>query len=106
MLVLYQINALFPSDYLLGVFDKTRMDGLRFKVDDVFKDDDHVYAAPPWTAPRELEAVVYKLTEKFGISRSERKRMKKAFRILNSYVRVMTVFINFYRFFCTFIPRK
>jgi serine/threonine-protein kinase HipA len=56
-------NTLLPSDYLLGVFDKNRMGGLRFKVDDVFKDDDRTYAAPPWTTLRELETASLKLEE-------------------------------------------
>lgn len=56
-------NTLLPSDYLLGVFDKNRMGGLRFKVDSVFKDDDHTYAAPPWTTLRELETASLKLEE-------------------------------------------
>lgn len=56
-------NTLSPSDYLLGVFDKNRMGGLRFKVDGVFKDDDQTYAAPPWTTLRELETASLKLEE-------------------------------------------
>lgn len=56
-------NTLLPSDYLLGVFDKNRMGGLRFKVDGVFKDDDRTYAAPPWTTLRELETASLKLEE-------------------------------------------
>lgn len=58
-----KINILLPSDYLIGVFDKNRMGGLRFKVDGVFKDDDGRYAAPPWTTLRELEAASLKLEE-------------------------------------------
>lgn len=56
-------NPLLPSDYLLGVFDKNRMGGLRFKVDGVFKDDDRNYAAPPLTTLRELETASLKLEE-------------------------------------------
>ncbi len=56
-------NTLLPSDYLLGVFDKNRMGGLRFKVDGVFKDDDRTYAAPLWTTLRELETASLKLEE-------------------------------------------
>ena len=56
-------NTLLPSDYLLGVFDKNRMGGLRFKVDGVFKDNDRTYAAPPWTTLRELETASLKLEE-------------------------------------------
>jgi len=58
-----KVNTLLPSDYLLGVFDKNRMGGLRFKVDGVFKDDDRTYAAPPWTTLRELETASLKLEE-------------------------------------------
>ncbi|MGE3610370.1 MAG: type II toxin-antitoxin system HipA family toxin [Bacteriovoracaceae bacterium] len=56
-------KTLLSSDYLLGVFDKNRMGALRFKVDGVFKDDDHSYAAPPWTTLRELEIASLKLEE-------------------------------------------
>ena len=58
-----KVNNLLPSDYLLGVFDKNRMGGLRFKIDGVFKDDDRTYAAPPWTTLRELETASLKLEE-------------------------------------------
>ncbi|MFZ4715121.1 MAG: type II toxin-antitoxin system HipA family toxin [Bacteriovoracaceae bacterium] len=50
-----KVNKLLPSDYLLGVYDKNRMGGLRFKVDGVFKDDENTNAAPPWATLRELE---------------------------------------------------
>ena len=56
-------NTLLASDYLLGVFDKNRMGGLRFKVDGLFKDDDQTYAAPAWTTLRELETASLKLEE-------------------------------------------
>ena len=56
-------KKLLPSDYLLGVFDKNRMGGLRFKVDGVFKDDDRTSAAPPWTTLRKLETASLKLEE-------------------------------------------
>lgn len=58
-----KVNTLLPSDYLLGVFDKNRMGGFRFKVDGIFKDDDRTYAAPPWTTLRELETASLKLEE-------------------------------------------
>jgi len=50
-------NVLTESDYLLGVYDKTRMGALRFKtvLDGSFLNDDHAMAAPPWTQLRELE---------------------------------------------------
>jgi serine/threonine-protein kinase HipA len=58
-----KINTLLPSDYLLGVFDKNRMGGLRFKAAGAFKDDDRTFTAPPWTTLRELETASLKLEE-------------------------------------------
>ncbi len=48
---------LFDSDYLIGVYDETRMGGFRFKVDPdgPFVSDDKETAAPPWTTLRKLE---------------------------------------------------
>ena len=50
-------RKLLESDYLLGVFDKARMGGLRFKteLDGEFLSNDKEYATPPWTSLRELE---------------------------------------------------
>lgn len=50
-------RKLHDSDYLLGVYDETRMGGLRFKldVDGEFFSDDKDTATPPWTALRILE---------------------------------------------------
>ncbi len=46
------------SDYLLGVFDETRMGAIRFKfpADGDFVNNDRAMAAPPWTGLRELES--------------------------------------------------
>lgn len=48
---------LYDSDYLLGVYDETRMGGLRFKSnpDGTFLSDDKTTAAPPWATLRSLE---------------------------------------------------
>ena len=48
---------LYDSDYLLGVYDETRMGGLRFKSDSdgAFLSDDKTTAAPPWATLRSLE---------------------------------------------------
>ena len=48
---------LFDSDYLLGVYDETRMGGIRFKVDTegAFLSDDEDSAVPPWAYLRTLE---------------------------------------------------
>lgn len=49
------VKTLMPSDYLLGVYDQTRMGGLRFKINGPFLDDQQDVSAPPWTSIRELE---------------------------------------------------
>ena len=50
-------SKLYDSDYLLGVYDETRMGGIRFKLDPSgpFLSDDLETAAPPWTYLRTLE---------------------------------------------------
>ncbi|KAA6344108.1 hypothetical protein EZS27_008229 [termite gut metagenome] len=51
------VNALYESDFLLGVYDLHRMGALRFKTDPdgVFLDNNKDYSAPPWISIRELE---------------------------------------------------
>ena len=51
-------RKLYESDYLLGVFDETRMGGLRFRKepDGAFVSDDKEMSAPPWSTLRTLEA--------------------------------------------------
>jgi len=48
---------LFDSDYLLGVYDETRMGGIRFKTDTKgpFLSDDEDSAVPPWAYLHSLE---------------------------------------------------
>ena len=50
-------SKLYDSDYLLGVYDETRMGGIRFKtdLDGEFLSDDKETAAPPWASLRTLE---------------------------------------------------
>lgn len=50
-------RKLYDSDYLLGVYDESRMGGIRFKLDldGVFVSDDQETATPPWTHLRTLE---------------------------------------------------
>lgn len=50
-------RKLLESDYLLGVYDETRMGGIRFKtdLDGEFLSCDRETAAPPWTTLRTLE---------------------------------------------------
>ena len=50
-------SKLYDSDYLLGVYDETRLGGIRFKAEPVgvFLSDDKETAAPPWVSLRTLE---------------------------------------------------
>jgi serine/threonine-protein kinase HipA len=49
-------RALMESDYLLGVYDKTRMGALRFKFPGgAFLDHQSGHPTPPWMSLRELE---------------------------------------------------
>lgn len=50
-------SKLYDSDYLLGVYDETRMGGIRFKVnpEGPFLSDDKETAAPPWATLGTLE---------------------------------------------------
>ena len=50
-------RKLTESDYLLGVYDESRMGGLRFKIDPhgEFLSNEKDYTTPPWTSLRELE---------------------------------------------------
>lgn len=50
-------RKLYDSDYLLGVYDETRMGGIRFKldVDGTFLSDDKENGVPPWAYLRTLE---------------------------------------------------
>ena len=49
--------VLYDIDFLLGVYDETRMGGLRFKldIDGPFLDDNQGMPAPPWASIRELQ---------------------------------------------------
>jgi serine/threonine-protein kinase HipA len=49
--------VLYDIDFLLGVYDETRMGALRFKldIDGPFLDDNQGMPAPPWTSIRELQ---------------------------------------------------
>jgi serine/threonine-protein kinase HipA len=57
------LDRLMESDYLLGVYDESRMGALRFKTeqDGPFLDDDHRHATPPITSLRELEHASFDL---------------------------------------------
>jgi serine/threonine-protein kinase HipA len=51
-------KKLLESDFLMGVYDESRMGGIRFKtdIDGEFLSNDSDFATPPWTSLRELEA--------------------------------------------------
>ena len=56
-------RSLLESDYLLGVYDETRMGAFRFKLSETgdFLNNDSTMAAPPWARLRELEEASRKL---------------------------------------------
>ncbi|CAA7196003.1 type II toxin-antitoxin system HipA family toxin [Chryseobacterium potabilaquae] len=53
-------KTLYDIDYLLGVFDETRMGAFRFKLDPDgdFLDNDSEKSTPPWSTVRELQQAV------------------------------------------------
>ena len=53
---------LLESDYLLGVFDESRMGGLRFKteLEGEYLSNDSAFVTPPWTSLRELDQAAIK----------------------------------------------
>lgn len=56
-------KQLFETDYLLGVYDESRMGAIRFKLekDGSFLNDSQDMAIPPWTSLRELEQISWQL---------------------------------------------
>lgn len=52
-----QVRALTEADYLLQIYDRTRIGGLRFREDEngEFMNPDSIEAAPPWARLRELQ---------------------------------------------------
>ena len=61
------VKTLYDVDFLLGVYDETRMGALRFKLDleGDFLDNDSEKSTPPWSTVRELQqAVVHYESEK------------------------------------------
>ena len=67
------VKALQESDYLLGVFDNSRMGALRFKTDPdgVFLDDDASLATPPWASIRDLEYASLQLEKEDDIQETK-----------------------------------
>lgn len=54
-------KTLYDIDFLLGVFDESRMGALRFKIDLVgeFLDNDKITSTPPWASIRELQNAAF-----------------------------------------------
>ncbi|MGJ8550684.1 type II toxin-antitoxin system HipA family toxin [Winogradskyella wichelsiae] len=67
-------SALYEIDYLLGVYDESRMGALRFKteMDGPFLDNDNQNPTPPWSSLGELQEAVNQL-ENDGCSDAIRK---------------------------------
>jgi len=63
-------EKLYDINYLLGVFDKTRMGALRFKtsLDGPFLDDDNDHSTPPWSSIRALQAAAKNLEDDENIN--------------------------------------
>ena len=61
-------KKLHNSDYLLGVYDETRMGGIRFKADPegAFLSNDSDSAVPPWASLRTLEEASRRFVEDGG----------------------------------------
>lgn len=59
------VPVLYDIDYLLGVFDGSRMGALRFKLipDGPFLDDNPHYSIPPWSSVRTLQYAVEQVEE-------------------------------------------
>ena len=72
-----KIKNLFEADYLLGVFDGSRMGALRFKLDPSgdFLDNNSEMATPPWTSLRELENASLNLEDCPKVQQSKWLRM-------------------------------
>jgi serine/threonine-protein kinase HipA len=54
-------KTLYDIDFLLGVFDESRMGAMRFKIDPVgeFLDNNKTASTPPWTSIRELQNAAF-----------------------------------------------
>ncbi|MGD2034465.1 MAG: HipA domain-containing protein, partial [Bacteroidales bacterium] len=64
-----EVQPLYETDYLLGLYDKHRMGALRFKLESSgpFLDDSSEMTSPPLTSLRELEQVSLKLEDDASI---------------------------------------
>lgn len=60
-----KVKTLYEIDYLLGVYDQSRMGALRFKtaIDGPFLDNDDRNPSPPWSSLRDLQKAVQQLED-------------------------------------------
>ncbi|OIP83933.1 MAG: toxin HipA [Porphyromonadaceae bacterium CG2_30_38_12] len=58
-------KTLYEIDFLLGVYDESRMGAFRFKTDEdgPFLDDNQIFKTPPWTNVRELQHAALRLED-------------------------------------------
>lgn len=77
-------RKLYDSDYLLGVYDETRMGRIRFKLesDGAFLSDDRETAVPPWTSLRTLEEASRNFEK--DETRKRRKQCSRPFQYINN----------------------
>ncbi|MBQ9340905.1 MAG: HipA domain-containing protein [Lachnospiraceae bacterium] len=71
-------RTLSEIDYLVGVYDKLRMGGLRFSAEKggTFLTDDKEYAVPPWVMLRELEAASIAFENKEEVKKEIKQLMR------------------------------
>ena len=64
-----EVQSLYETDYLLGLYDKHRMGALRFKLESSgpFLDDSTEMTSPPLTSLKELEQISLKLEDDASI---------------------------------------
>lgn len=69
-------RRLRETDFLLGVYDRTRLGALRFKAapDGPFLDDDALLPTPPWATLRRLEAAARRLSSDEDAPASDEER--------------------------------
>lgn len=70
-------RSLFETDYLMGVYDESRMGALRLKrtADGPFLDDDSSLCSPPWTSLRDLEYAALQIEQDPEVNDSRWLRM-------------------------------
>lgn len=68
------VRKLLESDYLLDVYDETRMGAIRFKLppDDAYQNQHATLPTPPWTKLRELEEACRRLDSDVSLTDEDR----------------------------------